>query len=327
MDSYAAAQLAARRPRVAPPRDSRQNGPVDLPAWRERARILEVRGHRLAWWHDDDFESRDAPVLLLIHGFPTSSWDWHSTWPELAARFRLVALDMLGFGLSDKPRHHAYSIVEQAGFHEALLGELGIERFHVLCHDYGDSVAQELLARAAEGEAPAPSSVCFLNGGLIPGYHHPRPIQRLLAGPLGPLVSRLLNEARFRKSFSRVFGPRTQPSEALLRESWELVSEADGHRIAHRLIRYMAERRAMSDRWVGILGKTPVPLCLVDGLLDPVSGSDMVAGFRLAAPDAQVVELPGVGHYPQLEDPQAVTNAHRDWMRSLDSRPSEGLEA
>ena len=140
---------------------------------------------------------------------------------------------------------------------------------------------------------------------------------RLLAGPLGPLVSRLLTESRFRQSFSRVFGPETQPSEALLRESWELISEKGGHRIAHRLIRYMAERRAMRDRWVGILGATPVPLCLIDGLLDPVSGADTVAGFREAAPSAHVVELPGVGHYPQLEDPPVVTKAHHAWLQSL----------
>jgi pimeloyl-ACP methyl ester carboxylesterase len=307
---------------VAAPRGRRQNWAVDLHTWRTQARTLEVRGHRLAWWRDEDFDSRDAPVLLLIHGFPTSSWDWHRAWPDMAARFRLIALDMLGFGLSEKPRRHAYSIAEQAGFHQALLAELGVDRVHVLAHDYGDSVAQELLARSADGEAAAPSSVCFLNGGLIPGRHHPRPIQRLLAGPLGPAVSRLLNESRFRKSFCRVFGPQTRPSDALLRESWELISEGGGHRIAHRLIRYMAERRAMRDRWVGILGTTPVPLCLIDGLLDPVSGSDTVAGFREAAPAAHVVELPEVGHYPQLEDPQAVTNAHRDWLESLDSRSS-----
>jgi pimeloyl-ACP methyl ester carboxylesterase len=160
-------------------------------------------------------------------------------------------------------------------------------------------------------------SVCFLNGGLIPGFHHPRPIQRLLASPLGPLVSRLLDEARFRRSFARVFGPRTPPSDQLLGECWELIRENGGHRIAHRLIRYMAERRQHRERWVEALGAARPAPCLIDGLLDPVSGSHMVAAFREAAPAARVVELPDVGHYPQLEAPVAVVEAHRAWVDPL----------
>jgi pimeloyl-ACP methyl ester carboxylesterase len=285
--------------------------------WRAEARTLRVGPRRLAYWLDDDFARRDDPVLLLIHGFPTSSWDWHRVWAELGERFRLVALDMLGFGLSDKPARHEYSILEQADLYEALLAHLGVARCHVLAHDYGDTVAQELLARVAErgeGAEGILASVCFLNGGLIPGFHHPRLIQRLLAGPLGPLVSRMLNEARFRSSFSKVFGPQTQPSDQLLAECWELIREQDGHRIAYRLIRYMEERRLRRERWVGALGVAAAPLCLIDGMLDPVSGAHMVAAFREAAPSARVVELAHVGHYPQLEDPPAVIGAHRTWI-------------
>lgn len=289
---------------------------MKLPEWREKARFLQVGRHRIAYWLDDHFADRDDPVLMLIHGFPTSSWDWHLVWPALTERFRLVALDMLGFGLSDKPRRHVYSILEQADIHEALLAELGLEGVHVLAHDYGDTVTQELLARVSEGR-PGPSSVCFLNGGLIPGAHHPRLIQRLLAGPLGPLVSRLLDESRFRRSFARVFGPRTQPSDELLGECWELVREQDGHRIAHRLIRYMAERREHRERWVGALGEARPATCLIDGLLDPVSGAHMVAAFRAVAPSARVVELPDVGHYPQLEVPARVVKAYRAWVDPL----------
>ena len=119
-------------------------------------------------------------MLVLVHGFPTSSWDWHAVWPALEARFRVVALDMLGYGLSDKPAGHDYSIFEQADLQEALLGRLGIGACHVLAHDYGDTVVQELLARRVEKKPGVGTfhSVCFLNGGLIPGFHRPRPIQR-----------------------------------------------------------------------------------------------------------------------------------------------------
>ncbi|WP_227538139.1 alpha/beta fold hydrolase [Marinobacter vulgaris] len=86
-------------------------------------------------------------TILLIHGFPTASWDWHKIWPALRQAHRVVAMDMLGFGFSEKPASHRYSIHQQADIVEGVVRQLGLDRFHVLAHDYGDTVAQELLAR------------------------------------------------------------------------------------------------------------------------------------------------------------------------------------
>ena len=110
--------------------------------------------------------------------------------PGLAARYQVIACDMLGFGDSAKPRGHAYSLLQQADLQQALLADLGIrEPVHVLAHDYGDSVAQELLARHYEGRFHMASCV-FLNGGLFPETHRPVLMQKLLLSPLGWLVAR-----------------------------------------------------------------------------------------------------------------------------------------
>ena len=204
---------------------------ASLDAWRAAGRTFSVGPHRLFYRQ----EGAGTP-LLLIHGFPTASWDWSRVWPALAQRFGLVAMDMLGFGFSTKPRRHRYSIFEQADLHEALLEHLGIRRVHILAHDYGDTVAQELLARHAErrrgpgfsatgGDGSARvevASVCFLNGGLYPEATHPRPIQKLLAGPLGPLASMFLSQPRFITEFSAIFGPCTRPGAAELADYWRL---------------------------------------------------------------------------------------------------------
>jgi len=97
----------------------------------------------------------DAPTLLLIHGFPTSSWDFSPIWQALTTHFNVIAPDLLGFGFSAKPVAYDYSILDQADLCEALLTRLGVNRFHILAHNYGDSVAQELLARAHDGSALA----------------------------------------------------------------------------------------------------------------------------------------------------------------------------
>jgi pimeloyl-ACP methyl ester carboxylesterase len=287
---------------------------VTLEEWQAAGRTFVHRGHPI-FYRDEG----TGDVLLLVHGFPTASWDWHRVWEALRARFRLVAPDMIGFGLSAKPRAYDYSIRDQASLHEDLLASLGIGRAHVLAHDYGDTVAQELLARYHERRrAGAPGlelrSVCFLNGGLFPEAHRPRLVQRLLQTPLGPLVARLVDERRFRRSFRLVFGPRTQPTEGELRDFWRLVSRNDGLRIAHRLIRYIAERRRFRDRWVGALQAGGVPLRLIDGAEDPVSGAHLAERYRALVPEADVVLLEGIGHYPQVEDPEGVVRAYLDFV-------------
>lgn len=269
--------------------------------WRRGGRTYRHRGHAIFYRTEGQ-----GPDLLLIHGFPSASWDWHELWPDLTARFRVIAADMIGFGWSDKPPRHAYSILDQAELLAGLLAELGVERVHVLAHDYGDTVAQELLARHEEGGRPSLRSVCFLNGGLFPETHRSLLVQRLLAGPLGPLVGRLTSQRLFARGMTRVFGPRTPPGAELLDELWALLEHGGGRRVLHRLIGYMAERRRHRERWVSVLGRTRIPLHVIDGAADPVSGAHMVARWRELVPAGGAVELPGIGHYPQLEDAPAV---------------------
>ena len=112
--------------------------------WREAGSYFDFRGHRI-FYRDEG----SGPALLCIHGFPTASWDWHRVWPELTRRFRVIAADMLGFGFSAKPLPHPYNIHEQADLQSALLEHLGLSSFDLIAHDYGVSVAQEMMARSA----------------------------------------------------------------------------------------------------------------------------------------------------------------------------------
>ena len=149
----------------------------------------------------------------------------------------------------------------------------------------------------------------LLNGGIFPEMHRPRFVQRLLASPLGPLVGRATSKRAFAAGMTAVFGRATPPSDALIDQLWTLLRHNDGARVLHLLIGYMAERRLHRERWVGAVTRSEVPLRLIDGPADPVSGAHMVARYRSLVPGADVVELPGIGHYPQIEDPAGVLRA------------------
>ncbi|GLQ50014.1 epoxide hydrolase [Dyella flava] len=251
-------------------------------------------------------------MLVCIHGFPTASWDWHALWMELCRHFsRVIAPDMIGFGWSDKPRHYNYSIYDQADLHESLLYAEGVTHYHILAHDYGVTVAQELLARYEQRRAAGDrslelQSVCLLNGGLFPETHRARPVQKLLLTPLGPLLAAMINERSFARSFAPLFGRDNRLDAAEMHQFWQLCSHQHGQRIAHKLIGYIAERHANRERWVGALQATQVPLRLINGPADPVSGEHMVKRYRELVPHADTVLLPGIGHYPQIEDPNGT---------------------
>jgi pimeloyl-ACP methyl ester carboxylesterase len=252
-----------------------------------------------------------GPWLTLLHGFPTSSWDWARVAPTLERRFRVLAPDFLGFGDSDKPTRHAYSIFEQADLVQALWRRFGVEETTLAGHDYGATVTQELLARGREGTLGADlRAVVLLNSGLYVELARPLLIQRLLASRiLGPLLARAVTERAFARSLSSVISPAHALGQEELRAQWEVVRRANGVAATPRLLRYMAERRENAVRWEGALEGRDVPLQLVWGMADPRSGAHIAEHARNRVPGARIVALADVGHYPHLEAPDAVAAA------------------
>ena len=196
-----------------------------------------------------------------------------------------------------------------------MLAQRGVSACSILAHDYGDTVAQELLARSEEGTGqaagtPEIDSVCFLNGGLFYEAIRMRLIQRLLLTPLGPLLGRLYTRNAFARSFRPLFGDNTQPGSNELDRYWDLMTRDGGRKVIHRIQVYLRERKSKRQRWVGAMQKTDVPLRLILGTADPVSGTSIGERYRELIPSADVIDLEGIGHYPQLEDSEAVVREY-----------------
>ncbi|MDX1587503.1 MAG: alpha/beta hydrolase [Oleiphilaceae bacterium] len=260
----------------------------------------------------------DGPCLLLLHGYPTAGWDFAELWPALCERFRVIVPDLLGLGFSAKPCPHNYSIFEQADLVSAVLDHCQVTSCHMLAHDYGDTVAQELLARDNERSLKRYLSAALLNGGLFPETHRPRPMQKLMAGPLGPLLVHLTNRRKLLGTFCSVFGRDTQPSAETLEAVWQLVNHNRGLRCLPPLLGYIRERRLHRDRWVNALAETRAPLALINGSADPVSGAHMVVRFRELVGDQHFTyEMPGIGHYPHMEAPEETLSAYLSFVQPL----------
>ena len=275
-------------------------------AWQGRGETEEFRGYGIHTFRQEG----EGPLLLLLHGFPSSSYDWRLLLEQELPPNRL-AFDFLGFGLSDKPREHDYSLFWQADLSEELVRRHGDGRpVLIVAHDMGTSVANELMARDLEGKLEMEiAGIVLFNGSMVLEAASPTPAQKALRSPLGPLVARLSSERFFRHQFGSVFSEAHPLSEAEAADQWSLVCHNGGRTLGHRLVFYMDQRETHAGRWHGAIREWPGELSLVWGMRDPVATTRVLAALRELRPGVAVGELPELAHYPQLEDPQRLAGA------------------
>lgn len=249
-----------------------------------------------------------SPPLTVLHGFPTSSHDFALVLPALTANRHVLLFDFVGFGDSDKPQEHPYSVIEQADLVQELWERLGLAPGGLLvAHDYGVSVAQELLARGV-----AVDGIAWMNGGIYPDLHRPTDAQKALAGPDGAQIARSLTPELIAPGLSAILA-QPLPDEVLA-DLVAALAGREGIANIHLLLGYVRERREHGERWVQAFESFAGPSAFIWGMRDPVSGAHMLARIRERRPRAIFTELDQVGHYPQLEAADAVAAALGDFV-------------
>jgi len=273
-------------------------------SWQRSGELVSIDGRRIFVRH----RTGSGPPLLLLHGYPSSSYDWRHAFDALGER-AITAFDFLGFGLSDKPRDHTYSLLGQADLVEAVVGRLGLRSVALVAHDMGSSVATELLARDLERKLSFElDSVTLFNASLVRERASLLWGQKLLLSRLGPLAARLTTEFAFRRQFAGIFSPEHPLSAEEAADQWALLRHNDGHRMLDRLIFYNHERvtNPTAARWHHALRDWPGQLELAWAELDPICTEAVLQAVVELRPQVPITRLPGLGHYPQLEDPDAV---------------------
>ena len=272
-------------------------------AWGGRGTDEELLGHRI---HFTERAGGD-PLLLLLHGFPSSSYDWRLLLDE-ETEHAALAPDFLGFGLSEKPRGHDYTLHWQADMVESLVRRHARDRpIQIVAHDMGTSVATELMARDLEDTLEMTiRGILLLNGSMVQGAASPTLGQRILRSRVGPLFSRLSTERFFRQQFSSIFSPGHPLSDEEAEDQWCLICAGGGRTMNHKTIQYMEERFKHAERWHGALAHWPGQLRLAWGMLDPVATPTVLDAVLALRPSVPVTRFEDLGHYPQIEDPGRV---------------------
>jgi pimeloyl-ACP methyl ester carboxylesterase len=290
--------------------------PPVLAAWRERGRFVRIFDREIFVLVDGP---EDAEPILVLHGFPTSSLDFRLALPQLSARHRVVMHDHLGFGLSEKPTDYSYSLFEQAEVAIELWRSLGIKRGHLIAHDYGTSVATEILARRARKMCPIDfASVTLSNGSIFLELAHLQPSQRLLRHPrLGPIFASLSSRFVFRVQLARILGSPDAVTREELDLMWDSIRHRGGRHVLHAISCYLDERVRFRARWIGALASLDVPTHALWGRLDPIAVPAIAEAVVATVPGARLSWLDELGHYPMLEGPERWTGAALEFIDSL----------
>lgn len=263
--------------------------------WRSQQRDFHWRGLRVGF-HDEG----QGPVLVLLHGLPGSSWDWHRLWPMLSGQFRLICPDFPGCGDSDKPTGYSYRLSDQAQLILDLLQHLSIQQCQIIGHDYGASVGQRMLTAESDIHISRCSWLCARPGAEA-RYFLWREL--LLAGPLGPLFCHGISEGLYGRYLETLSGPYTPISSQTRQDSWQLLCAHQGRQILPLLLQYRYEL-PLSNEHPTINERTRQQY--ISGEYDPLSKRN-----RHPA-DTRWIKT---GHFPHLEDAEHLALLLVDFHR------------
>ena len=287
--------------------------------WKNKGQYFTYNDHKTFYFQEGTGEN-----LLILHGYPYSSYEWKDIVAVLSKQYTITILDLLGMGFSDKPKKHPYSYQEYCVIINQLLKQLGVEKTHILAHDTGGTVVQELLARDLEqGNTFTIESVAWLNCGLFMDVYKPRLIQKLLSQSptfIGKFLSKVISKKSVNASVKEVFGPNTQPSDAFLDEQWTILNYNEGKSITYLIGRLVFDKYNYQTRWIDAMQKTTIPICYICGTYDPNSGLHMAKRYEALIPNPKVYLLKNqIGHWPQIEDHEGTLQAFHDFINALKS--------
>ena len=282
--------------------------------WKSKGEFITVNDRKLFVTDTSSFFSTEDKVptetMVVLHGYPTSSYDYYKVLPELSKHYRVIIHDHLGFGFSDKPLDYSYSLLDQADLALQLWQLLGVKKVHLLAHDYGTSVATEIIARNNNHELTIEiEKLTLCNGSMHIELAQLRTIQKVLQNKwLGKYVAKLTTYAIFSKNLRNVYFDKTKVSNNELKDMWMQLEYNEGRKVIHKLSQYINERYTYWNRWIGALKETNLQTNIVWAKNDPVAVPAIARLIATEISNNKLFWIENTGHFPMLENPDEWLN-------------------
>jgi len=274
--------------------------------WRNKGSFVKVNQHSV--FVIDTKKKSTKETLAILHGYPTSTFDYYKVLAELSNQYRVVLHDHIGFGFSDKSIDYSYTLIDQATIALQLWKQLGLKKVTLLAHDYGTSVATEILARHNNKEIDLQIHKLILcNGSMHIELSQLRMIQKLLKGRFGRHVAKLTNYFIFSKNLRNVYFDKTKVKTEELQQMWQQIEYNNGKKVIHLVSDYINQRYTYWDRWIGALKETQIPTKIIWAKEDPVAVKAIAELLATEIKNNELLWIEKCGHFPMLEKPKEWT--------------------
>ena len=276
--------------------------------WKSRGKFIQVNNNRLFVIDTNNGINTSQKSMVILHGYPTSSFDYYKVLPELSKNYRVILHDHLGFGFSDKPKDVNYSLVTQADIALELWRQLGLKKIFLFAHDYGTSVATEIIARYNANELDIEIEQLILtNGSIHIELSQLRTIQKLLKHKfLGKYVAKLTNFLIFKKNMKNIYFDTSKVTDNELKEMWKLIELNGGRKVIHKLTQYINERYLHWNRWIGALKETQISTKIIWAKNDPIAVPAIAKLLAKEIPNNTLYWIENTGHFLMLENPKEL---------------------
>ncbi len=270
--------------------------------WKQKGNYMDVFGHQIFYIYNKS----EKPTVAFLHGFPSSSYDYFHTLPYFSNNYSYIIHDHLGFGLSDKPINYSYSLIEQADMAIELWRKLGIEQVHLVSHDYGTSVANEILVKRLRGFEPIKiQSATFCNGSMHIELAKILLVQKLLKHPFfGKYAAALTNEFLFILNMKKIWFDKSLFNTNEIRIIYQMCVANGGKKVLHKASQYINERTKFWHRWIGSLPMIDIPVHILWAQQDPIAIKAIAELLHQEMKNSSYTKIDSCGHYPMLEQPK-----------------------
>lgn len=268
--------------------------------WQERLRAVGTRAGSLAV-----LDIGSGEPVVMLHGIPTHAYVWRDVARIVSVSRRVIAPDLLGFGFSDKPEVSDLSPMGQADAIGEMLGELGIESYALIGHDYGALVACELVARQPERVTRLVLTNTSLQRSGWASTSPLNPLSWLKTPFVGEVAMAVAQPVMLKQAFALYVAERGRLTDETMALYWHPFDEGFGR----TLLRLSREDRLDDDafhRWKTALYDYKGPALVVWGAQDPTFRLNQAHEIVNLLPDCRFEVFKHSNHFIQEDRPQAL---------------------
>lgn len=251
-------------------------------------------------------------IILFIHGTPSWSFDFRNVIKALRNDFRCIAIDHIGFGLSDKPENYDYSTQNHSKTLEVFVFEKKLRNISLVVHDFGTLIGMDFAIRNSH----VIKNLIILNSWLWNTTEDPSFARqsKIIKSPLLPLLYCYLNFSP-KYILPRSFGKHKLSKHLLGHYTKPFASRRQRNGTLAFARSLVNDQDWFQKLWENKTTVSSKPALFVWGMNDPIIKPNYLEKFVSGFPDAEVVKLETCGHFPQAEHPEIVAKSIRDFLK------------